>query len=77
MATGTVRILSDRGFGFITPDAGEGDLFFHQEGDLFFHQTALVGVTMEQLRRGDRLIYSTEPGTRGRGLRAVDVRRAE
>lgn len=69
MATGTVKTLSDRGFGFITPDAGEGDLFFHQ--------SALVGVTIEQLRRGDRLTYTTEPDTRGRGLRAVDVRRVE
>jgi CspA family cold shock protein len=77
MATGTVKTLSDRGFGFITPDAGQGDRFFHQEGDIFFHQTALVEVSIDQLRRGDRLTYSTEPGTRGRGLRAVDVRRAE
>jgi cold shock CspA family protein len=30
MATGTVKTLSDRGFGFITPDEGEGDLSFHQ-----------------------------------------------
>jgi CspA family cold shock protein len=69
MATGTVKTLSDRGFGFITPDEGGGDLFFHQ--------TALVGVTIEQLRQGDRLTYSPEPDPRGRGMRAANVRRAE
>lgn len=69
MATGTVKTITDRGFGFIAPDEGGGDIFFHQ--------SALVDVTIEQLRRGERVSYSTEPDTRGRGMRAVDVRRAE
>ena len=69
MATGTVKTISDRGFGFITPDQGREDLFFHS--------SALVGVAIEQLRPGERVSYNTEPDTRGRGMRAVDVRRAE
>jgi hypothetical protein len=34
-------------------------------------------VTIDQLRRGDRLIYHTVPDPRGRGMRAVDGRRAD
>jgi CspA family cold shock protein len=68
MATGTIKTLSDRGFGFIRPDEGREDLFFHR--------SALVDLVFEELRQGERVSYSTEPDTRGRGMRAVDVRRA-
>lgn len=69
MATGTIKTIADRGFGFINPDEGNGDLFFHQ--------SALVGMTIEQLRQGERVVFSVEPDARGRGMRAVNVRRAD
>ena len=67
MATGTVKTLTDRGFGFIRPDEGREDIFFHR--------SSLVGLSMEELHQGDQVTYNTEPDPRGRGLRAVDVRR--
>jgi CspA family cold shock protein len=33
MATGTIaKLVTDRGFGFIKPENGEADLFFHVSG---------------------------------------------
>jgi len=68
MASGTIKTIRDRGFGFSTPDGG-GE-------DVFFHASALLDVTLDELRPGDRVTYTTEPDTRGKGLRAADVRRA-
>jgi cold shock CspA family protein len=44
--------------------------------DVFFHQSALVGVTMDQLRQGDHVTYTAERDPRGKGLRATKVRLA-
>ncbi len=68
MAHGTIgRIQSDRGFGFIGPDEGGPDLFFHH--------TALVGPSIEELRQGQRVEYDqgTDPRNPSR-TRAVNVR---
>ena len=71
MAHGTIaRIQADRGFGFITPDQGGPDLFFHH--------TALVGRRLEDVREGQGVEY--EPGTDPRNpnrTRAVSVRPLE
>jgi CspA family cold shock protein len=66
MADGTIKTITDRGFGFIQPTEGQEDIFFHR--------SALVGVSIDQLRQGDRVTFSTEQDPRGKGLRAVDVR---
>jgi CspA family cold shock protein len=66
MANGTVKTITDRGFGFIQPEDGQSDVFFHR--------SALVGITLEQLRQGDRVTYTAERDPRGKGMRAVDVR---
>ena len=42
--TGTIKRLTDKGFGFIT---GEG-----LAKDLFFHSNSLVGVTFDALKEG-------------------------
>jgi CspA family cold shock protein len=60
--------LTDRGFGFISQEGGE---------DLFFHSSALVNTTFDALRRGDRVEFDKEQDTRGRGERAVNVRKIE
>jgi CspA family cold shock protein len=67
MAEGTIKTITDRGFGFIRPDDGREDVFFHQ--------SALVGVTLAQLQQGDRVTYTAENDPRGKGPRAVEVRR--
>lgn len=50
MAQGTIkRINSDRGFGFIAPDGGSADLFFHM--------SAVEGRAFDQLREGQRVEF--------------------
>jgi CspA family cold shock protein len=65
MAQGTIKRLTDRGFGFI--DQGTRQ-------DLFFHNSALQNVNFNDLRQGDRVEFDVEPDPRGRGDRAVNVR---
>jgi CspA family cold shock protein len=64
--TGTIKRLTDKGFGFIT---GEG-----LEKDLFFHSNSLVGVTFDELKEGDTVSFETEQSPKG--LNAVNVQRA-
>lgn len=63
MAEGTIKRLTDKGFGFIETGSGP---------DLFFHMSALQGVTFEQLREGQRVSY--EEGRGQKGPRAENVR---
>mgnify|MGYP001241972058 CR=1 FL=1 len=67
--TGTIaKIVSDRGFGFIKPEA-EGDK------DLFFHARSVIGETVyDDLREGDAVTYELEDGPKGPA--AVDVNKA-
>lgn len=64
--TGTIKRLTDKGFGFI---AVEGE-----EKDLFFHTSALVGVTFDELREGDAVTFETEDSEKG--PRATNVQLA-
>ena len=64
--TGTIKNLTDKGFGFI---AAEG-----QEKEIFFHSSALVGVTYDQLQVGDTVTFETEDSEKG--PRAVNVQLA-
>ena len=64
--TGTIKRLTDKGFGFIT---GEG-----LTKDLFFHSNSLVGVTFDELKEGDTVSFETEQSPKG--LNAVNVQRA-
>ena len=50
--TGTIKKLTDKGFGFIT---GEG-----LAKDLFFHSNSLVGTTFDELKEGDAVSFETE-----------------
>ena len=56
MAEGTIKRLTDRGFGFI--DTGKAK-------DLFFHSSALQGVTFEELREGQKVSFSEGRGQKG------------
>ena len=64
--TGTIKRLTDKGFGFIT---GEG-----LAKDLFFHSNSLVGVTFDELKEGDNVSFETEESPKG--LNATNVQRA-
>ncbi|MDQ5950598.1 MAG: cold shock protein [Patescibacteria group bacterium] len=63
--TGTIKKLTDKGFGFITAE-GMGK-------DLFFHSNSLVGVAFDELREGDNVSFETEDSPKG--MSAVDVKR--
>ena len=66
MNTGTIKTLTDRGFGFI---AREGET-----KDLFFHSKDLQGVTFEELKVGDAVTFEVAQGEKGPS--AVKVSRA-
>ena len=63
---GSIKRLTDKGFGFITPDG--------EEKDVFFHMSALVDMQFDELRVGDKVSFETEESDKG--PRAVNVARA-
>jgi len=65
MQQGKIARLTDRGFGFISREG--------QDKDLFFHSKELVGVTFEELREGDMVQF--EVGESPKGPNAVKVSR--
>ncbi len=64
--TGTIKRITDKGFGFITAEG--------LAKDLFFHSNSLVGVTFDELKEGDTLSFETEESPKG--LNATNVQRA-
>ncbi len=64
--TGTIKRLTDKGFGFITPEDNSKDIFFHSE--------SLQGVTFDELKVGDKVSFETEESEKG--PRASGVSRA-
>lgn len=57
MATGTIKRLNERGFGFITPDNG-GDQ------DVFFHSSSVVDGSFDQLSEGTQVSFDQEADPR-------------
>ena len=66
MAEGTIKRLTDKGFGFI--DTGTGK-------DMFFHMSNLEGVRYEELHEGQRVSFTEGQGPKG--PRAENVRPIE
>ncbi len=56
MAEGTIKRLTDKGFGFI--DTGSSQ-------DMFFHASNVEGVSFEQLHEGQRVTYTEGRGPKG------------
>ena len=65
MAEGTIKRLTDRGFGFI--DIGGGK-------DMFFHMSNVEGVSFDELQEGQKVTFETGQGPKG--PRAENVRPA-
>jgi cold shock protein len=67
MAKGIIKKLAtDRGFGFITPEG--------EDKDLFFHSTELQGVQFNELREGDAVEFEVSESPKGPN--ATQVKRA-
>ncbi|MGR3440048.1 MAG: cold-shock protein [Paracoccus sp. (in: a-proteobacteria)] len=65
MARGTVKWFNtDKGYGFIAPDAGGADVFVHI--------TAVQRAGLDTLRDGQKLSYELETGRSGK-TSAVDL----
>lgn len=64
--TGTIARVTDRGFGFIKPDEGDKDLFFHAN--------SLNGTTFDELGEGDAVTFDIEEGPKGPA--AMNVQKA-
>ncbi len=63
MKKGTIKRLTDRGFGFITYD--------DSDKDLFFHSNELKGVEFNDLKEGDKVTF--EIAESPKGLNATNV----
>jgi CspA family cold shock protein len=64
--SGTVKFFNQsKGFGFITPDEGDKDVFVHI--------TAVEQSGIGVLDEGMRVSFETEPDKRGKGPKAIDL----
>jgi len=68
METGTVKTVTDKGFGFISREGSDKDLFFHEnslEGEL----------ATRKLKVGDKVTFDVEETPKG--LNAVNIKLVE
>ena len=54
---GTIKKLTDKNFGFISPEKGDKDLFFHAN--------ELVDTSFEELREGDAVSFELSDTPKG------------
>lgn len=54
---GTIKTLTERGFGFISREG--------ESKDLFFHSKELQGVTFDELKVGDAVTFEVVDGEKG------------
>lgn len=55
--TGSIVRKKDNGFGFIKPDDGGKDVFFHAQ--------SLVDIAFDDLQEGDQVTFDVEQGPKG------------
>lgn len=64
---GTIKsIIAEKHFGFITPEDGSKDVFFHETG--------LQGIQFSELKTGDAVSFDVEQSEKG--PRATNIVRA-
>ena len=65
---GTVKFFNTaKGFGFIEPDEGGKDVFVHS--------SALEAAGIRMLNEGDRVSFDVQDDPKGKGKRAVQVKK--
>lgn len=57
MEQGKIARLTDRGFGFITVEG--------KDKDLFFHSNELEGVSFDELKEGEEVQFEVTEGPKG------------
>jgi len=63
---GTIKKLTDKNFGFITPENGDKDIFFHAN--------ELAGISFSDLAEGDAVTFEVADTPKGKA--AVQVAKA-
>jgi CspA family cold shock protein len=56
MSTGTIKKLTDKGFGFINVGGGK---------DLFFHSKSVIDATYDDLQEGQQVSFTEGRGPKG------------
>lgn len=64
MTEGTIKKITDKGFGFIENPGGK---------DLFFHSSSVEGTSFEELREGQRVSFNVAQGPKGPCAEHVQV----
>lgn len=62
---GKIKTKTDKGFGFISREG--------EEKDLFFHSNDLVGVTFDELQEGAKVTFEVVSGEKGPGAKNVKL----
>ncbi len=64
---GTVKFFNAaKGYGFITPDEGEKDIFVHI--------SAVEQSGLGTLEEGQKITFDVEPDRKGKGPKAIDLK---
>ena len=63
--TGVVKTKRDKGFGFISREG--------EDKDLFFHSSDLVGISFDDLQEGATVTFDVEDGPKGPSAKNVSL----
>lgn len=62
---GTIKSKTDKGYGFISREG--------EEKDLFFHSNDLEGVTFDELKEGAKVTFDVVEGEKGQSAKKVKL----